>query len=870
MGLTFAPVSLPSPSLGKVLGHYRILEQIGAGGMGIVYRAHDLQLDRDVAVKVLPTGTLTDRVRARFRKEALALARINHPNIATVHEFGTQDGVDFLVTEYIPGITLDSKLAAGPLSQQEALNLGVQLAQGLEAAHEQGIVHRDLKPGNLRLTRKGQLKILDFGLAKLAPRVDASTLTESLSCERSFSGTLPYMAPEQLRGQQVDERSDIWATGAVLYEMTTGQRPFPEKHPPQLIDDILRQAAKPPTSINARIAPALESIIVKALDKDPERRYQSARELRFDLDRLQPTTSGTASDLVATSRTAIHPKRKATIVASIVVFAILLALVGSRWRSRLRPSLHTPRILAVLPFRALGGDDATNALGRGMTETLTAQLVQVSDRNQVQLVSTREIEAQGIRTAEQARREFGVDLVLEGSLQQAGSQLRINCSLVDANTHRQLGARTLTAGVGDIFDLEDQVATEALNILSVEMAPAKRSNLQTHPDTKPEAYQHYLRGLGYLQEHHKPENIQSALAEFGLTLQIDPNYSRAYAGTGEAYWLGFQESNRTNNWITKAAENCRKALAIAPHIAEGHSCLGNVYNSQGEYRQAVDEFKRAVALDSSRDEVLRGLADSYEKLGDARSAEAACQQAIALRPQYWAGYSSLGSFYFRQSRYPEAVRAFQRVTELAPDNFEGYSNLGGVLAAQGQYAQAIKILQRSIEIRPTLEAYSNLGTAYFASRNFADAAHMYTQGLSLDDRDSLIWGNLGDALYWTPGRRSEAAAAYRKAISLATAKLQVNPRDATLLAFLATYKAMIDDKIAAMADLQRAIELASADADVRFRAALVYNHFGDLERTLSSLEKAVALGYPAAAIRDTPDFDHVRGNQRVQALLAKL
>jgi eukaryotic-like serine/threonine-protein kinase len=265
---------------------------------------------------------------------------------------------------------------------------------------------------------------------------------------------------------------------------------------------------------------------------------------------------------------------------------------------------------------------------------------------------------------------------------------------------------------------------------------------------------------------------------------------------------------------------------------------------------------------------LLGYLEEYPK-ADAHSAEVAYQEAIALRPQYWAGYSSLGSFYFRQSRYSDAVHAFQRVVALAPENFQGYSSLGAVLSAEGQYAEAIKTLQRSIEIRPTLDAYSNLGTAYFASRKFADAAQMYRQGLNLDDRDSLIWGNLGDALYWTPGRRSEAATAYREAISRASAKLQINPHDASLLAFLATYNAMIDNQTAAMADLKRALDLAPSDADVNFRAALVHNHFRDLERTLSFLEKVVTLGYPAAAIRDTPDFDHLRANPRVQSLLGK-
>jgi serine/threonine-protein kinase len=378
-----------------------------------------------------------------------------------------------------------------------------------------------------------------------------------------------------------------------------------------------------------------------------------------------------------------------------------------------------------------------------------------------------------------------------------------------------------------------------------------------------------LRALGYLQEYHKPENIQSAIAEFGLALQIDPNYSRAYSGTGEAYWLGFLESNRTNDWITKAADNCRKALAIAPNLAEGHSCLGNVYNGQGEYRKAVDEFKQAVTLDSSRDDAVRGLADAYEKLGDVSAAEDAYKRAIALRPQYWAGYNSLGAFYFRQSRYPDAANMFQRVIDLTPENFRGYSNLGAVLLTQGENSKAIHVLERSIEIRPTLEAYSNLGGAYFALRQFSDAAHAYDQGLKLDDRDSLIWGNMGDALCWTPGRRHEAESAYRKAISIASSKLQVNPRDATLLAFVATYHAMLEDKSSAITYAQRALELAPKDAEVSFRAALVYNHFGDKATTISFLERAIAAGYPAAAIRDTPDLDPLRDNPRVQALLTR-
>ncbi|HKC72140.1 MAG TPA: serine/threonine-protein kinase, partial [Terriglobales bacterium] len=328
-------MSSPSPSIGQVLGHYRIVEQIGAGGMGIVFRAHDLQLDRDVAIKVLPAGTISDSsARARFHKEALALGRLNHPNIATVHEFGSQDGVDYLVTEYIAGVTLNTKLLAGPLTEHEAMTLAGQLAQALEAAHEQGVVHRDLKPGNLRLTTKGQLKVLDFGLAKLARAMDTSLATETLGQNPILSGTLPYMSPEQVRGDTVDERSDIWAAGVVMYEMATGQRPFPERHPPKLIDDILRQPPKPPTLINPGLPPGLEAIVLKALDKDPERRYQTAREMRVDLNRLMPSASGTSYISAGTRPVVPRVNRRWGFLVVALPIVIGLALVGWRLKNR--------------------------------------------------------------------------------------------------------------------------------------------------------------------------------------------------------------------------------------------------------------------------------------------------------------------------------------------------------------------------------------------------------------------------------------------------------------------------------------------------------------------------------------------------------
>jgi serine/threonine protein kinase len=273
--------------IGKTLGHYRVLATIGAGGMGVVYRARDERLDRDVALKVLPPGTLADEAaRKRFRREALALSRLNHPSIATVHDFDSEDGVDFLVMELIPGVTLDQKPGPIPPPAAEVLRLGTQLAQGLAAAHEQGVVHRDLKPGNLRITPDGRLKILDFGLAMLErPQADSAAATATAVTQHgAVPGTLPYMAPEQLRGEGVDARTDIHAAGAVLYELATGRRPFPQAPGPVLAAAILNQVPTPPRAVNPELPPALEGLILKALDKDPSRRQQSARELLAELE----------------------------------------------------------------------------------------------------------------------------------------------------------------------------------------------------------------------------------------------------------------------------------------------------------------------------------------------------------------------------------------------------------------------------------------------------------------------------------------------------------------------------------------------------------------------------------------------------------
>jgi len=383
--------------------------------------------------------------------------------------------------------------------------------------------------------------------------------------------------------------------------------------------------------------------------------------------------------------------------------------------------------------------------------------------------------------------------------------------------------------------------------------------------SNPEAYLSYLRGRGYLSDYQKPENIDLAIAELKHSVALDPQFPNSYAALGEAFLLGYQQTNRDSDWVRQAQQNCQKSLAVR-ETAEGRICLGNGYNLTGKYDLAVQEFGRAVQLDSSNEDGLRGEADAYVKLGNPVAAEAAYKKAVSLRPNYWGVYSWLGVFYYNQARYEDATAQFKKVIELAPANYRGYSNLGAMYVAQGKYREALAPLEKSIEIRPNLEAFNNLGNAYFQLRRFSDAASAFQRGINLDDGDLLLWGNLGDALYWSAGNGAKATAAYEKAVAIGERKLQVNPKDTAVLAFLADYNAMSRHQQKAVEQIERAIALAPEDGEVRLRAAIVYNQLEDTERCLASLEKAVAVGYSADVIRDTPDFDHLHSNPRFRAL----
>ncbi len=613
------------------------------------------------------------------------------------------------------------------------------------------------------------------------------------------------------------------------------------------------------------MSPGLEQVILGCLQKNPEKRYQTASDLRQDLLRLVEGKRTSAAQQ--------QQGRRFAAAALAVVLAISAAAVYHFWPEIRRPSGPSARtqasqfrLMAILPVETAGQGPSDNALVRGMAETVSAHIARATLGQQLQLIPPSELIARGANTTDAVRREFGVERVLEVAVQRSGNKVRVTCSLIDSKTHQVLNACTVTGDDADLFALQDTLAGEVTAML-----PPGSQNGQAEPEVvqaaAPAGYEFYLKGRGYLLDYQKPENIDAAIQEFQQALKISPNYAPAYAGLGEAYWRGY-EGDRGKSWLDQASSNCRKALSADSRLAEAHTCLGNIYNDTGQYEKAVDEFNRALGLDKSVAQTFNGLGKAYTHLGNTAAAEQTYKQAIASWPQYWAVYNWLGQFYVAQARYSDAVPMFQKVNQLRPDNYRGYANLGGTLLLEGKYDEAIEALNRSIALRPDLFAYSNLGTAYFYRHRYADAVAAYEKARGLDDHLYISWGNLGDALYWLPGRRPDATAAYKQATALAQVQVQVNPRDATARAYLADYSAMVGDKSTAAVQIRKALELAPTDPDVMFRAALVYNQFGDRQQTLDWLKKAAEARFSVSTIRDTPDFDPLHSDPRFITLVA--